>query len=775
MTEPAENTSKPVGRCAITTWNNLTDTAGTSIDTTWDEFFASMRTAPPYRGDVRHGGWSAAVCEPCARADVNVCGLSALVLDYDGGTSVDDAVAHWSDWYGLLYTTRRHKSEAPRFRIILPFTRIVTPDEYAIVWKWAEQLANDAGHKIDAVCHNPSRYWYLPGVPRGGEYVTRDLRGAALDPDPILAAHRSAPPPSPAANDYAPSSVTGDDRRTVAYLNAALRRACSDIANAPEGTRNQTLNAAAYGIARLVAGGELDRDTAWTELRRAAERAGLASSEIDKTLGSAFGAAANDPKKIPPPRERPALRAIRGGLGGTGTDGPAPDPEPTPGPRRIFKLGDHVELAEATLSELETSPMTFDDGEFWRYDPADGLWKKLDRSLVQHTVKNFSGCWIEAGDKFKPVMISAGTCKGVADMIHDTIVSRVDRPLFRNAKPGIAFRNVFVTVEGGIISTRPHAPEHLARSGLPFDYDPLDHPQLDRFFADLFEGCADANDRVKLLQEFVGACLLGMATSYQRCLVLFGTGNNGKSQVQEICKAAFPEGTFVALSPYDWKERFRLSLLVGALANFVGELPNREMANNEIFKGVVVGDEQTAELKHRDSFKFTPVTGHMFAANALPRSDDLSTGFFRRFMVLPLTKVFPESGVGVERDIGKKIAVEERQAIAAWAVEGAARLQRQGGYTVPSSAQEVKDEWATETDSVKLFLRERTESSSVTRGEGLRFDDLYAAYKDWAKNLGFTPCNGTTFAKRYATSGCVRKTINGRARYFVQLLGREAS
>ena len=178
----------PVSRAAITMWRSLQDTAGTSIETDWESFFATLSDPPRYAGDLMHPGWSAAVCEPVIRAAANVVGMSALVLDYDAGTTIDDAASLWSDRYGFIHTSRKHTPEAPRFRVVLPFARIVTPDEYAIVWRWAQKLATSAGQRIDAATKDVARLWYMPAAT--GAYETRRLAGEPLDPDPLVAAHK---------------------------------------------------------------------------------------------------------------------------------------------------------------------------------------------------------------------------------------------------------------------------------------------------------------------------------------------------------------------------------------------------------------------------------------------------------------------------------------------------------------------------------------------------------------------------------------------------------
>ena len=74
-----------------------------------------------------------------------------------------------------------------------------------------------------------------------------------------------------------------------AYLAAALRRAEEEVATAPEGRRNTTLNAAAYGLTRLVPRGLSATDLV-EAMVLAANRAGLPLAEITRTVRSALRA-----------------------------------------------------------------------------------------------------------------------------------------------------------------------------------------------------------------------------------------------------------------------------------------------------------------------------------------------------------------------------------------------------------------------------------------------------------------------------------------------------
>lgn len=81
------------------------------------------------------------------------------------------------------------------------------------------------------------------------------------------------------------------------YGLAALNQETTRVATAPQGTRNDTLNRAAYNLAQLVAGGQIDPGLVYDRLHQAATVAGLPPSEIASTLRSGGTAGRTQPRQ----------------------------------------------------------------------------------------------------------------------------------------------------------------------------------------------------------------------------------------------------------------------------------------------------------------------------------------------------------------------------------------------------------------------------------------------------------------------------------------------
>lgn len=99
--------------------------------------------------------------------------------------------------------------------------------------------------------------------------------------------------PAPPMAPQAPTATPRGARDT--YTQRAIDRATSDVLSAGPGERNNELNAAAYGLARLAAADRLDWGQVSQALERAAVAAGLALSEVRATLKSAWGKGSTNP------------------------------------------------------------------------------------------------------------------------------------------------------------------------------------------------------------------------------------------------------------------------------------------------------------------------------------------------------------------------------------------------------------------------------------------------------------------------------------------------
>jgi hypothetical protein len=102
-----------------------------------------------------------------------------------------------------------------------------------------------------------------------------------------------------------------EETRAQRYAAAAMRRELARLAAAVEGTRNDTLNRAAFNLGQLAAAGMIDPDRVAAELQRAATSIGLGPRETRRTIASGLAAGVQHPRSLRPPVDAVAPTPVR--------------------------------------------------------------------------------------------------------------------------------------------------------------------------------------------------------------------------------------------------------------------------------------------------------------------------------------------------------------------------------------------------------------------------------------------------------------------------------
>ncbi len=419
---------------------------------------------------------------------------------------------------------------------------------------------------------------------------------------------------------------------------------------------------------------------------------------------------------------------------------------------RPFKRGSEVEIGERIVETLEKlhGKVVATEGALFYYNKYIGLWESEDYDSLISRAATYDGKWIEyqgkEGPVKRPIKLAYNHAKGAASAA--THIRRIVKKEFFNTRTqGIAFKNKFIKLEGGECIPVKHSPEHRVRFGVPFDWNP-DAPLAawQNFLDSIFLYDVDRAEKQMFLQEFVGMCLAGLATTQQQCAFLFGAaGENGKSTFIETVRQIFHKDATTAIDPKMWNRGPHVARLAGVLMNTCNELKDYSLMESGIIKGVIAGDTTTGDPKYIPPFTFAPIAGHLFSANSMPKTSDSTEAFWRRFVVVRFGRSFKKGDPAREDPIEfKKKLSMCLQGIAVWAAQGAARCLAQGQYTIPQSAQEFKDMWREEADSVAGWCHERTapvfdlvgEERTKVEDRWTQASVLQADYRDYCDRTG---------------------------------------
>lgn len=419
-----------------------------------------------------------------------------------------------------------------------------------------------------------------------------------------------------------------------------------------------------------------------------------------------------------------------------------------------FSRGDDVEIAARLLADIGAElpePIVQEAEKLWKYSTETGLWAQIPEDELGRQIMSYAGSPI--GEK-RRLNINGGTLRGVLTCAR---ASAAAPGFFSGAESGIAFANGFLLATPAGATFTGHSPEHRQCAGLPFDYSDRAWPgRWLTYLVECFQDDPDSAAKIDLLQEFLGACLVGAAPRYEKALMLDGEGSNGKSVFIKVAYALFPPTMRTAVKPQDFGSEYARARLFGSRVNLVSEVPESEILSSDAFKAIITGEPIEARQPYGRLFSYCATAGHIFAANRLPATADHSHGFWRRFLVIRWNRIFDEDRK--ERGLAERLIATEMPGIAAWAARGAARLLARGAYAEPASAITARETWQLDSDQVASFLRDCTMPGDAAQQNGeTQASTLYSAFREWLDKNGHKVMTSTAFGRRLRARGVISR------------------
>ncbi|XCB30429.1 hypothetical protein RQN30_03220 [Arcanobacterium hippocoleae] len=134
------------------------------------------------------GGFVAGHVAGGRRKRGNVLARSMITLDMDiPPADAWEQIRHSLDCACLVYSTHKHRPEAPRLRLVIPLGRDVSAEEYVPV---ARMVAKWIGIDwCDDSTYDPERLMYWPSTSMGAVFFHDTQDGAWLDPDRVLGSY----------------------------------------------------------------------------------------------------------------------------------------------------------------------------------------------------------------------------------------------------------------------------------------------------------------------------------------------------------------------------------------------------------------------------------------------------------------------------------------------------------------------------------------------------------------------------------------------------------
>lgn len=240
-------------------------------------------------------------------------------------------------------------------------------------------------------------------------------------------------------------------------------------------------------------------------------------------------------------------------------------------------------------------------------------------------------------------------------------------------------------------------------------------------------------DKELMMQEFAGAAL--MSSTFDACLWIVGGGGAGISTLVGTCIGGLlpPEykGSLSSSELAGGGGEFILSGIVNARLAEVNEFGQKDMLDVVLYKQIFQdGSEMVVNPKFGAKYQASPTATGILTTNdlpALPKSAGNNNSFPRRTYLLAAERIFKIE----DKDLAKRLRTREaREAIMAWAVEGAHRFLVEGNgkpWRSPESEQ-MLNAWLANADRLGDFIGECLIESPASH---VTVDEMFKAYWEY--------------------------------------------
>lgn len=334
-------------------------------------------------------------------------------------------------------------------------------------------------------------------------------------------------------------------------------------------------------------------------------------------------------------------------------------------------------------------------------------------------------------------------------------------------KPKIPLDSVLINLKNGTFEVgdrgyklREFKAADFLTYQLNFDFNPS--AKCPKFFKYLNRVLPDKSCQ-DILAEYL-AYIFTKNIKLEKCLLLYGSGANGKSVFFDIVNAILGDENISNYSLESLESEYYRAHLANKLVNYGSEIKGKISADN--FKRLASGEAVEAREIYGKPFVIKHYAKLIFNANELPKDVEHNEAYFRRFLIIPFEVTIPKEERN--RNLAKEIIETELGGIFNWIIEGLERLLKNQNFSKSDKVEKVIATYKKESDSVQLFLEAQNLVASPTHYKTVK--DVYLNYRIYCVEGGYSPLNRTNFKRRLEGLGIEVKRQNlGQVAYLSKM------
>lgn len=366
-------------------------------------------------------------------------------------------------------------------------------------------------------------------------------------------------------------------------------------------------------------------------------------------------------------------------------------------------------------------------------------WEQIDPVRLNKFLSRFATrCGIN-----EKIAISASIQKMLIQQFH-SYASRVEPTGDDCVK--INLQNGTLRIDDNSCVLEPFSADDFLRYQLSVAYN--ENAQIN-LFQQFLDRVLPEKESQEFLAEYIGYTLT-TNIKLEQCLILVGSGANGKSVIFDIVNALLGKDniTHYTLAQLCGDNEYRRATLSGKLLNYSSEL-GTGLADVDMVKKLISNEPIDARLPYGEPFTVHRYGKFMFNTNSLPTSVEISDAYFRRMNFMQFDVTIPKSEQDPE--LAKKIIDTELDGVLQWVLVGLKRLLVNRKFTVSPKMEAVKEQIRRDLDSVATFMAETGYKPSPNKRTLLK--TLREEYNEFCKLNNCRQVGHKIFSQRLRSAG----------------------
>lgn len=396
-----------------------------------------------------------------------------------------------------------------------------------------------------------------------------------------------------------------------------------------------------------------------------------------------------------------------------------------------FSPGRPREVAQDLLDHRALPPLAYRDEQWYAY--RDGHYSPVTAETIFDLIAAaLDGATYQAGPNVEEWKPAPAKVQAVMRMLQGLCVTDVEPRggwLDGSDRPAN-----LVPCRDGLLNprtreVRPRSHRFLSTRYLDAEMraEPGKRKHWDRFMRSLWQ---DDDDSIALLQEWLGYVISG-DTYRQKGMLIVGPPRGGKGTILRVAEALVG-GKYGSTSTSVTRiaSNFGLMNLPGKSLLTVGDMrgSGRDATHcANLLLEMIGGDPISIDRKNKTPIDEKVTARVMVATNIVPTLYDDAAAIETRFLILRVTRSF----LGAEDFQLEDRLLSELGAIAHWAMDGYARLQKRGRFTAPAADENDRRTLRHNANPALEFVDaacERIVGPGSTPGE------VWRAYERWIRD-----------------------------------------